>query len=246
MLDARRVASSNHVSFWVTTFGSIFSMALIVFSMNPFVLVVLDTLMIVLGYILCYIIGSQLIKSHLNVANVMSMKWLTMSAVQKLTLLHPWVWQGAPGWLDGIHWVGFPRGIIIYGSRGALEISHYKGVKELNARKLRGGKMTFRPSGEGGWQRLCTHILNCLYLRSCTDYWLLARMIIICRGPETDIVEPVLAGWLGVWLGGMFVREICPGMYRESKLPLSYFVCSGNGASVFYYFSTPRQITVDC
>ncbi len=35
-------------------------------------------------------------------------------------------------------------------------------------------------------------------------------------GPETDIVKPVLAGWLG----GMFVREICPGMYGESSKPI--------------------------
>ncbi len=29
-------------------------------------------------------------------------------------------------------------------------------------------------------------------------------------GPETDTVEPVLAGWvLGVCLAGMFVRKIC-------------------------------------
>ena len=34
-------------------------------------------------------------------------------------------------------------------------------------------------------------------------------------GPETDIVEPVLAGF---WMSGMSVREICPGMYGESKI----------------------------
>ncbi len=42
-------------------------------------------------------------------------------------------------------------------------------------------------------------------------------------GPETDIVEPVVsgrpAGWLAVclagWVSGMFVREICPGMYLD-------------------------------
>ncbi len=27
-------------------------------------------------------------------------------------------------------------------------------------------------------------------------------------------------GWLRVWLGGMFVREICPGMYGESSEPI--------------------------
>ena len=31
-------------------------------------------------------------------------------------------------------------------------------------------------------------------------------------GPETDIVEPVLAG--------NFVQKICPGMYRESSEPI--------------------------
>ena len=37
------------------------------------------------------------------------------------------------------------------------------------------------------------------------------------EGPVlADIVEEVLAGWLG----GMFVREICPGMYRESSEPI--------------------------
>ncbi len=42
-------------------------------------------------------------------------------------------------------------------------------------------------------------------------------------GPETDIVEPVLAGrrlavCLSVCLAGMFVREICLGMYGESSI----------------------------
>ena len=32
-------------------------------------------------------------------------------------------------------------------------------------------------------------------------------------GPETDTV--VLAGCLGIWVSGMFVGEICPGMYGE-------------------------------
>ncbi len=43
-------------------------------------------------------------------------------------------------------------------------------------------------------------------------------------GPETDIVEPVLAGfldyWVTGWVSGMFVRKICPGMYRESSEPI--------------------------
>ncbi len=44
------------------------------------------------------------------------------------------------------------------------------------------------------------------------DYYLSrARM-----GPETDIVEPVVAGRVS----GMFVRGICPGMYGESTEPI--------------------------
>ncbi len=43
-------------------------------------------------------------------------------------------------------------------------------------------------------------------------------------GLETDIVKPVLAGWvagrLGVWVAEMFVREICPGIYGESSEPI--------------------------
>ncbi len=42
-------------------------------------------------------------------------------------------------------------------------------------------------------------------------------------GPSADIVEPVLAGFLGSWVAGFlagFVREICPGMYGESSEPI--------------------------